>query len=227
MHALIVCDDEDETALLSFVLQRVGVTQHTATSLDRALQRWSEQPADLVVLATRPRVLDDEVRSVRRITEAPIALVTEPLSEDRLCAHYDAGIDVLVVRPFSARLLAAQLRALMRRAKGTTLLALPLLAVGDLTLDPSTRTVTVTGGQRRRLTPLEFRLLYTLILYRGQTLPTALLVERVWGYEGDGSTDLVRGLVRRLRTKVEQDPRQPRHVLTVPGVGYRLNTGVD
>jgi DNA-binding response OmpR family regulator len=227
MHALIVCDDEDETALLSFVLQRVGVTQHTATSLDRALQRWSEQPADLVVLATRPRVLDDEVRSVRRITEAPIALVTEPLSEDRLCAHYDAGIDVLVVRPFSARLLAAQLRALMRRAKGTTLLALPLLAVGDLTLDPSTRTVTVTGGQRRRLTPLEFRLLYTLILYRGQTLPTALLVERVWGYEGDGSTVLVRGLVRRLRTKVEQDPRQPRHVLTVPGVGYRLNTGVD
>ncbi len=227
MHALIVCDDEDETALLSFVLQRVGVTQHTATSLDRALQRWTEQPADLVVLATRPRVLDDEVRSVRRITEAPIALVTEPLSEDRLCAHYDAGIDVLVVRPFSARLLAAQLRALMRRAKGTTLLALPLLAVGDLTLDPSTRTVTVTGGQRRRLTPLEFRLLYTLILYRGQTLPTALLVERVWGYEGDGSTDLVRGLVRRLRTKVEQDPRQPRHVLTVPGVGYRLNTGVD
>ena len=90
--------------------------------------------------------------------------------------------------------------------------------MGDLTLDPSTRTVTVTGGQRRRLTPLEFRLLYTLILYRGQTLPTALLVERVWGYEGDGSTDLVRGLVRRLRTKVEQDPRQPRHVLTVPGV---------
>ncbi|NLX35822.1 MAG: response regulator transcription factor [Chloroflexi bacterium] len=227
MHALIICDDEDETALLSFVLQRVGVTQTSATDLERALQRWSERPADLVLLATRPRVLDEDIRSVRRITEAPITLVTEPLSEDRYCAYYDAGVDVLVVRPFSARLLAAQLRALMRRAKGSTLLALPLLAVGDLTLDPSTRTVTVAGRQRRRLTPLEFRLLYTLILYRGQTLPTALLVERVWGYEGDGSTDLVRGLVRRLRTKIELDPRLPKHVLTVPGVGYRLNIGAE
>jgi len=227
MHALIVCDDEDEAALLGFVLQRVGVSQQGATALDRALQRWAEQPADLVVLALRPRVLEDDIRSVRRVTEAPIAIVTEPLSEDRLCAYYEAGADVLVERPFSSRLFAAQLRALMRRAKGTTLLALPLLAVGDLTLDPSTRSVTVTGGQRRRLTPLEFRLLYTLILHRGQTLPTALLVERVWGYEGDGSSDLVRGLVRRLRTKVEQDPRHPQHVLTVPGVGYRLNTGKD
>jgi DNA-binding response OmpR family regulator len=227
MHALVICDDEDETALLAFVLQRVGVTQHAGTMIERALQRWPEQPADLVVLAMRPRVLEEHIRAVRRVTEAPIVLVTEPLSEDRLCAHYDTGADVLVERPFSARLLSAQLRALMRRAKGATLLALPLLAVGDLTLDPSTRTVTVVGGQRRRLTPLEFRLLYTLILHRGQTLPTTLLVERVWGYEGDGSSDLVRGLVRRLRTKVEDDPRQPRRVLTVPGIGYRLNTGTE
>lgn len=227
MHALIVCDDEDETALLSFVLQRVGVTQHTSATLERALQRWSEQPSDLIVLAVRPRVLMDDIRAVRRTTEAPLVLVSEPLSEDRICAHYDAGADVIVERPFSARVLSAQLRALVRRAKGTTLLALPLLSVGDLTLDPSARSVTIVGGQRRRLTPLEFRLLYTLVLHRGQTLPTSLLIERVWGYEGEGSSDLVRGLVRRLRTKVEQDPRQPRHILTVPGVGYRLNTGED
>lgn len=225
MHALIICEDEDEAALLGFVLQRVGVSQYTATALDRALQRWDERPADLVILAMRPRILEEQIRAVRHLSEAPIVLITEPLSEDRLCAHYDSGADVVVERPFSARVLSAQLRALMRRAKGTTLLALPLLVVGGLSLDPSTRTVTVAGAQRRRLTPLEFRLLYTLILHRGQTLPTGLLIERVWGYEGEGSSDLVRGLVRRLRAKVEIDPRNPQHVLTVPGVGYRLNTG--
>lgn len=73
------------------------------------------------------------------------------------------------------------------------------------------------------LTHLEFRLLYTLMIHRGQVLPTETIVEQVWGYTGQGDKELVRGLVRRLRTKVEPDPGKPRYILTVAGVGYSFN----
>ena len=77
------------------------------------------------------------------------------------------------------------------------------------------------------MTHLEFRLLYTLMMHRGQTLPTAALVERVWGYEGEGSPELVRGLISRLRAKIEHNPKSPRLVLTVPGVGYCLSNSEE
>ncbi len=72
----------------------------------------------------------------------------------------------------------------------------------------------------KRLTHLEFRLLYTLMINRGQILPTDTIVERVWGYSGQGDRELVRGLISRLRAKVKLDPRNPSYILTVPGVGY-------
>jgi len=87
-------------------------------------------------------------------------------------------------------------------------------------LDPTTRTVEVSGKTGQRLTHLEFRLLYTLMVNRGQVIPTETLVERVWGYTGKGDRDLIRGLVSRLRTKTEVDPRNPQFIITVPGVGY-------
>jgi DNA-binding response OmpR family regulator len=90
----------------------------------------------------------------------------------------------------------------------------------DLVLDPATRTVEVSGRPSQRLTHLEFRLLYTLMMHQGQVIPTETLVERVWGYSGQGDRDLVRGLVSRLRAKVEVDARNPQYILTIPGVGY-------
>lgn len=89
-------------------------------------------------------------------------------------------------------------------------------------LDPTTRTVEVDGMETTRLTQLEFRLLYTLMTHPRQVLPTEMLVESVWGYSDTGNRELVRGLVKRLRRKVEIDPRHPRHIVTTPGVGYQL-----
>ena len=77
--------------------------------------------------------------------------------------------------------------------------------------------------ESRRLTQLEFRLLYTLMTHRGQVIPSENIVENVWGYSGEGSKELVRGLVQRLRSKVEPEPRHPRYITTVPGVGYRFD----
>jgi len=223
MYALLVSDNNDETAILSLVLQRVGLAVTLSDDLDRALKSWPSRPADMIVLALREMPPAAQVRRVRAETEVPLALTTNDLDEDALYEAYDAGADLVVCRPYSARLLVSQLRALLRRSSGTPLLNLPTLSVGKLTLDPSSRDVQMEGFPSRRLTHLEFRLLYTLMIHQGQTLPTETIVGRVWGYADEDNRDLVRLLISRLRAKVEKDPKNPRYILTVPGVGYRLH----
>jgi DNA-binding response OmpR family regulator len=91
---------------------------------------------------------------------------------------------------------------------------------GTMVLDPSSRTVRVEEGDSKKLTQLEFRLLYTLMTHPGQIIPTENIVEHVWGYNGEGNRDLVRGLVQRLRSKIELDKRNPQYILTAKGIGY-------
>jgi len=100
--------------------------------------------------------------------------------------------------------------------------SLPSLVAGPVRLDPGMRMVQVDARPERRLTQLEFRLLQTLMQYPGRTVPTGTIVERVWGFDGAGGLELVRGLVRRLRSKLEVDPRRPQFIITDPGIGYRL-----
>jgi DNA-binding response OmpR family regulator len=228
MYALLIAPDADEAAIFSLVLQRSGLAVTTARSVERAVQTWPERPADLV-LATL--TVDDAVAQVHRIraeTVVPLAIVVDPIPELLHYALLEAGADMVIQRPFGARLLVAQMRALLRRAGGVPLVSLPTLTLSGLTLDPATHSVSLEDLPPRRLTHLEFRLLYTLMVHRGQVLPTDILVERVWGYAEDaGSRELVRGLVSRLRAKIESDPRQPRFVRTIPGVGYAFELGGD
>ena len=222
MQALLICDDPDELAILAVTLRRTGLTVASGDKLAPALAELPQRPVDLILLAMRDSPPDTQTQQVRRQTAVPLVLISSAPDEETLCRAYDAGADLVVPRPYSSRLLLMQVRALTRRGPGTTISSLPYMRSGALTLDPSNRAVQVEDRSPRRLTQLEFRLLYTLMMHRGQTLPASTLIERVWGYEGEGSSDLVRGLVRRLRIKVEPDPREPRYVLTVPGVGYRL-----
>lgn len=223
MYALLLARDSDEKAVLSLVLQRVGLAVNTTNNLERALQVWPQRPADLILLALG----DDEpltnVQCIRAETTVPIVVIVSQMGEGLHYELLEAGADLVIPRPFSARLLIAQVRALLRRAGGLPLFSLPVLSLADLTLDPATQTIQVSDLPSRRLTRLEFRLLYILMIHQGQVLPTETIVEQVWGYSGRGDKDLVRGLVRRLRTKVEPDPGNPQYVLTVPGVGYSFS----
>jgi len=223
VHALLVCDDEEETALLRLLLQRVGLTVQVASSLERAMQAHTERGVDAVVLALRVGSPRAQVLRVRRDSEAGVVLISSTDDEDEICGAYESGADVVVVRPYSARLLGMQLRALLRRSQRASLGTMPPLRAGDMVLDPSMRVVTVGARPPRRLTQLEFRLLRTLMIHQGRTVPTQTIVESVWGLDGAGGMELVRGLVRRLRGKVEQDPRRPRYIITEPGLGYRLD----
>ena len=219
MYAMLLADNADERAVLSLVLQRAGLAVTTAHDLERAMKTWLDRPADLIVLARGDAPLTD-VRRSRTETPVPLVVIVNPIQENTHFSLLDAGADLVICRPFSARLLIAQVQALMRRAGTVPLFSLPAISQAGLTLDAANRTADVAGHRSRRLTHLEFRLLYTLMTHRGQVLPAEVIVERVWGYSGRGDKELVRGLVSRLRSKVEPEPRSPRYIRTVPGVGY-------
>ena len=111
----------------------------------------------------------------------------------------------------------------LRRAGSVPISILTTIQFGNISLDPSTRTVTVVEQVPQQLTPLEFRLLYILMANPDQVIPIDVIIERVWGYNGEGNRELVRGLVRRLRRKIEPDPSQTQFIHNHPGIGYRFS----
>lgn len=220
MYAILISQDPDETAVLSLALQRAGLTLSRMRELPSQLPSNPENPLNLIVLATVEGSPLSKVQTLRRQTEVPLVIIAEHLDESTHMVTLDAGADLVVLRPFSVRVLIAQVRALLRRTANLPFFTLPTLTVGEMALDPATRTVVLGQHSPKRLTQLEFRLLYTLMIHQGQVLPTEVLIEQVWGYTGEGDRDLVRGLIRRLRIKVELEPGQPRYIMTVPGIGY-------
>ncbi|MCG3211788.1 MAG: Transcriptional regulatory protein WalR [Anaerolineae bacterium] len=227
MYALLVTDDPDDMAILSIALQRAGLAVTTTRELEPALQNWIERPADLILLASPGQPVLELVRRVRAETLVPLIAVVDGLTERLHCDLLNSGADLIIVPPFSAKLLIAQVGVLMRRAGTAPNFNLPNMQLGQLTLNPTNRAVEFQGKPPQRLTQLEFRLLYTLVLNRGQVIPTETIVERVWGYTGQGDRDLIRGLVSRLRAKIEPEPQSPRYILTVSGVGYQFKGDGD
>ena len=220
MHALLLAHHSDEISVLKLILQQVGFSLQVNSDLEQAANDWPELSCDLVLLAPRRELPASFVRQLRARLAVPIIVISELLTEDTQVNLLDAGVDLMIFRPYSARVLIAQIRALLRRSTGVPFFSLPSISSGELLLDPSTRTVQTTDEATHRLTQLEFRLLYTLITHPNQVFPAETLVENVWGYSGRGDRDLVRGLVRRVRSKIEPNPRQPQYIVTVPRVGY-------
>jgi DNA-binding response OmpR family regulator len=223
MQAIVVAKDPDEREILTFVLRHAGLAVASSGDLQRVLANWLEHPADVILISldSQARLVED-VTGVRDVTGVPLLVIVDAPPEDALCAALQAGADLILSRPVAGRVLAAYMQALVRRSGGVPSFILPRLDLQDVTLDPATRTIEVAGQEPHRLTQLEFRLLFVLMTNRGQVIPTDVIVERVWGYAGQGERDLVRGLVSRLRRKMEPNPDQPRYIETVQGVGYRF-----
>jgi DNA-binding response OmpR family regulator len=220
MQASILAFNADESAVLRLVLQRAGLATRVTADMEEASRDWPNQSSDLLVLAFRRDVPISFVRQLRARIAVPLVVISEPLSEDAQIDLLESGADLVIPRPYSARLLMAEIRALLRRSAGIPFFSLPTIVRGAITLDPSDRTVQIDQQAPRRLTQLEFRLLYTLMLHPDQVFPAETLVEHVWGYSGRGDRDLVRGLIRRVRSKIEPNPKSPRFIQTVPRVGY-------
>ena len=223
MQVMLVANDQDEKETFAYIIRREGLAIASSSDLQRVLKNWTDHPADILVVALSENAdVVEDVEAVRTITQIPLLMIIDPPSEMTLCELLRKGADVVLSRPVSPKLLTAHMGALIRRSAAVPTFVLPTLALDEIMLDPSTRTVLVKGEEQRRLTQLEFRLLYTLMTNRGQVIPVEVIVERVWGYSGEGNQDLVRGLISRLRRKIEADPNSSHFIETIPGVGYRF-----
>jgi len=222
MQAIVVSDNADERDFTAYVLRRAGFAVAPGTSLTNIAENWLENPVDLVVVAGRVEGLPAGISALRAVTEAPLVLLTEAPTEAATVDLLSAGADLVLSTPVGARLLTAYCNGLLRRAGGIPPFTLPTLDLGEIVLDPAARTVRAGERAPQRLTQLEFRLLYVLMTNRDQVIPFDIIVERVWGYTGTGSRELVRNLVSRLRSKIETDPGNPAFIQTVSGVGYQF-----
>jgi DNA-binding response OmpR family regulator len=161
---------------------------------------------------------------VREQADTPIILLTVRGEEDDIVRGLSLGADDYISKPFSPRQLVARAQAILRRAGKSP--APAVRQVGELSLDPSRRELRVGQTEVVTLTPLESRLLDYLMLNAGHVLTNEAIIDHVWGAEG-GDRDMLRQLVRRLRSKIEPDPAQPIYIETVPGLGYGLVVADD
>lgn len=220
MNARLITDNAQDEAVLIHALRLAGLKTSVSHSIDELNQSWTLQPDDVLVIALRCQTPVAQVRDIRRIAPAPLIVIADRVSEDDHVGMVDAGADWVMERPYSVRLLIAYAKALLRRSAGVVRDTLPTLRYEEIRLNPANRTVSVGADAPQRLSQLEYRLLHTLMVHQGQVLPTETIVEHVWGYTGEGDRSLVRGLINRLRTKIEPNPNNPQYIRTIPRIGY-------
>src|SRR5437867_269407 len=214
MKILVVDDDLELLGLIGFALRQAGYLALTATQGGEALELFEREQPDLVILDVNLPVLNgfEVCRRIRAEATTPIMMLTARSSEEDQVQGLDGGADDYLTKPFSPRTLLARVRALLRRAEIDR--PAPLTA-GDLTLDVEIQAVSVCGAPPIRLTSLEFRLLQYLLANAGHTIPAERLTIHVWGYRGVGDKQLLKQLVHRLRQKIERNPAEPQHIVTV------------
>ena len=219
---LAVEDDERIRTAVRLALEDEGWDVEEAESGERALEVFGGGPFDVVLIDLMLPGIDgfELCRSVRRNSDVPIIMVTARTDTHDVVAGLEAGADDYLTKPFEPKELSARIRALLRRvrpsAPGHT-----HLRFGDLEVIPDEGVVRKDGVEVH-LTKTEFRLLVELASSPGRVHSREHLLEKVWGYDYFGDGRLVDVHVRRLRTKVEADPAMPRHVVTVRGLGYKL-----
>ncbi len=225
MRVVIFGDDRDQLEFDALVLRQAGLQPITTTNEEKFLSICAEEALDLIVIDATSKKMDliSLVSKVRSESGVPIMAVSPEREEEYILEALDRGVDDYLVRPHTPRMLAARVRALLRRTRPMPLSVLGPITIQSLTLDPEQRLVVTPDGSTIRLTNLEFRLLFLLMRNPERVVASETIVERVWGYGGEGETALVKNLVSRLRHKVEPDPANPRYIKTVPGIGYSFS----
>ena len=218
---LLVEDDGRIRASTRLALEEDGFDVEEADAAETALERFAAQPADVVLLDLMLPGMDglECCRELRRMSSVPVIMVTARTDTPDVVAGLEAGADDYVTKPFVTTELSARIAALLRRSRASD--AKVRLQFGDVEIHPEEGTVT-RGGKDVHCTRTEFRLLCELAANPGKVLSREHLLDKVWGYDYFGDGRLVDVHIRRLRTKVEDDPANPRHILTVRGMGYKL-----
>ena len=222
IRILTIEDDQRIRTAVRFALEDEGWSVLEAETGEHALEYFKSTAPDVVLVDIGlPGVDGFEVcRALRRTSDVPIIMVTARDDTHDVVAGLEAGADDYVTKPIAPKELSARIRALLRRVRSEDTTAAPR-SVGDLDIVPDEGVVRKSWNEIH-LTKTEFHLLCELSDHLGKVLSREHLLEQVWGYDYFGDGRLVDVHVRRLRTKIETDPAHPRHVVTVRGMGYKL-----
>src|SRR3569832_1275614 len=217
-RVLVVEDEESFSDALSYMLRREGYEVEVATDKHQALQTFERSGADLVLLDLMlPGLSGTEVcRELRSRSHVPIIMVTARDSEVDKVVGLELGADDYVTKPFSSRELVARIRAVLRRGAEPEELMLYVVEAGPVRMDVERHVVTV-AGQQEALPLKEFDLLELLLRNADRVLTRGQQIDRGWGADYVGDTKTLDVHVKRLRAKVEVDPANPTHIVTVRG----------
>ncbi|MER7421064.1 response regulator transcription factor [Micromonospora peucetia] len=222
MTDVLVIEDDDRIRLaLLLALEDEGYRVRGAATAEEGLLMQRREPADNVLVDLMLPGLDgfECIRRLRRDDDVPIVVVSARDDTHDIVAALEAGADDYVVKPVAIKELSARLRALRRRARAAPD-PVPVLTFGQLEISPDAGEVRL-AGRSVPVTRTEFRLLCELAEHAGRVLSRHQLLQRVWGYD-TGDERLVDVHVGRLRQKIEDDPGNPRHLVTLRGLGYKL-----
>ncbi len=221
---ILVVDDEAKIArLVRDYLEQAGYRVVLAFDGRQALAAFRHEKPRLVVLDLMLPQVDglDVARAIRQESDTPIIMLTARVEEADKIVGLELGADDYVTKPFSPRELVARVRTVLRRVEGQPRVA-QTLSVGDLEIDPERRTVTV-AGRSVDLTPTEFDLLSLLVRHPGRVFSRMELLERVQGYTYQGYERTIDAHIKNIRQKIEDDPKKPRYILTLYGLGYKFS----
>jgi DNA-binding response OmpR family regulator len=226
VRALVVDDEPPLVRLVTSYLERDGFQVQTAGDGQQAVELARTWGPEVIVLDLMLPGLDgiEACRQIRTFSDAYIVMLTARTEEVDKLIGLGVGADDYLTKPFSPRELVARIRAMLRRPRAATTVAAPagpVRRLGDLQIDPAAREVRLAGAPVE-LTRLEFDLLDALSERPRVVLTRRQLLERVWGPQWVGDDHLVEVHIANLRRKLGDDPRAPRHILTVRGIGYRM-----
>jgi two-component system response regulator RegX3 len=221
-RVLIVEDEESFADPIEFMLRKEGFTTAVAANGNDALAEFDRNGADIVLLDLMlPGMSGTDVcKALRTRSTVPVIMVTARDSEIDKVVGLELGADDYVIKPFSHRELVARIRAVLRRGQDAELIADVVEAAG-VRMDVERHEVSV-DGVRIRLALKEFELLEMLLRNAGRVMTRGQLIDRIWGADYVGDTKTLDVHVKRLRTKIEADPANPRYLVTVRGLGYKF-----
>jgi two-component system KDP operon response regulator KdpE len=219
---LIIDDDADFLHLASLLFSKEGAQVFTAhDGLDGLIQIFTQQP-DLIILDVMMPAIDgfEFCERIRKVSTAPIIMVTAVNDEQGMLRGLAAGADDFLSKPFNPLILVARARTILRRNGAASSPSIPsYLNNGHLSLDVERRSVLV-KGKKVRLTSVEFRLLVYLMRNAGKVLTYEHILAHVWGEEDPRNINYVHVHISYLRRKIEENPKDPRYILTVHDIGY-------
>ncbi len=225
-HILLIDDDALMRRSLSYNLQQAGFDVESAASAEEGLSRIDLKRPDIVLLDINLPGMDglDALKRIRVEMGLPVIFVTARRRELDEILGLELGADDYITKPFDFDVLLARVKAVLRRAseRPSGESAPPSeVKVGDLVINADAHTV-MKGGSQLELSPREFDLLYNLAIESGKVVSSDELLARVWGANFIGEPQVLYVHIRWLREKIEADPQNPQHILTVRGVGYKL-----